>query len=101
MQQVEEDAIEASQSSCPPWSGIEHLIILGLGSIEKNAVPRYQLAMALLLAEELSQHRMPICAYDPVFTAVDKSVLLELTIQVLWPYQCFARQRPQTLDSDV
>lgn len=83
MQQAEEDAVEASSSSfCTSWDSIVELIILGVGSLEKAANSRYQLALALLIAEILEQRDIPIKVQDPVFSDLDKKVVEDLNIQV-------------------
>ncbi|KAK9836996.1 hypothetical protein WJX81_005405 [Elliptochloris bilobata] len=75
--------------SCGPgaaawrWEAAEALVVFGLGSLEGGPVPRYQLALALLLAARLPALRRPIEAYDPVFTELDRAVLADLEVQML------------------
>ena len=83
MQQVEEDALEATPSSCASWDSIQGVVILGLGSVERSLASRYQLALALLLAESFEGLTSPIKVRDPVLTELDKQVLNELKCQVI------------------
>ena len=65
------------------WSAVQRLVVLGLGSPEASPPARMQAAFALMLAQRLLpglQH--PVLACDPVFTAVDRSVLAGLGWQV-------------------
>ena len=43
----------ASWSPCWRWDAVEALVVFGLGSLEGGPAPRYQLALALLLAQRL------------------------------------------------
>jgi len=64
---------------------IEELVVYGLGTLEPGSVnPRYQLALALLLARHhATQLLRPILLYDPVFTAADRAFLKELGCDVI------------------
>ena len=64
------------------WEAVEQLVVYGLGSPEGSAVPRYQLAFALLLAAQLPGLAGPVLAFDPAFTDVDRQLLATLDIQV-------------------
>ena len=82
MQQAEEDAVEATPSSCATWDSVEEMIILGLGSVGNSITSRYQLALALLLAEELPQLQSSLSVRDPVLTELDKRLLGECHVKV-------------------
>lgn len=76
------EAVNASS-----WASISHMVILGLGSAEASRPARYQLALALLLAEELLPGlALPPKALDPVFSPTDKLLLQSYG----WKVQCFA-----------
>lgn len=92
MQQAEEDAVEASESSCEPWEAIREVVIMGLGSVENSAISRYQLALILLLAENLPQTQGHVQARDPVFTVLDKDVLRDCHCQVQLSLSGFLHQ---------
>ena len=51
------------------------MVILGLGSPTRSAVSRFQLALALVLAQHLRIDAEDIDLYDPVFTPVDVATL--------------------------
>ncbi len=59
------------------WDEVEEMVVYGLGSLEAGHVPRYQLALALLLADRLPKLQGPIQVFDPVFTEVDHQLLKE------------------------
>lgn len=59
------------------WSNVEEMVIYGLGSMEDDRAPRYQLAFALLLAGRLPGLRGPIQVFDPRFTELDCMLLRE------------------------
>lgn len=42
------------------WDTVKAMVVYGLGSLESGPVPRYQLALALLLAERLPALRGPV-----------------------------------------
>ena len=58
------------------------MVVYGLGSPEAALVPRYQLALALLLREQLPGLRQPVQAFDPVFSEVDRLLLASFGIEV-------------------
>ena len=51
------------------------MVILGLGSPTRSAVSRFQLALALVLAQHLRIDAEDVDLYDPVFTPVDVATL--------------------------
>lgn len=51
------------------------MVILGLGSPTLSAVSRFQLALALVLAEHLGLEEKDVDLYDPVFTPVDAETM--------------------------
>eukprot|EP00873_Tetraselmis_striata_P025583 jgi/Tetstr1/445847/TSEL_033487.t1 len=63
----------------------EQLVVYGLGSLEAgNVTPRYQLALATLLAQQhLPALRLPPQLYDPVFTRDDRELLHSLGCDVI------------------
>jgi hypothetical protein len=64
------------------WTRVEHMVIYGLGSMEAHHCPRYQLAFALLIAQQLPGLRGPVEVYDPVFSDVDCMLLEQLGLKV-------------------
>jgi hypothetical protein len=58
------------------------MVVYGLGSPEAALVPRYQLALALLLREQLPGLRAPVEAFDPVFSETDRQLLASFDIEV-------------------
>ncbi|BDA47586.1 probable protein SENSITIVITY TO RED LIGHT REDUCED 1 at N-terminal half [Coccomyxa sp. Obi] len=65
------------------WSKVEEMVIFGLGSMENDRNPRYQLAFALLLAGHLPGLQGPIQVFDPRFTELDRMFLREQGFLVL------------------
>lgn len=61
--------------------GVSALFVYGLGSVQGSRVSRYQLAMALLLAELLGSLTPHL--YDPAFTDLDTAILQQLNCQVI------------------
>ncbi len=57
------------------WSEVVEMVIYGLGSMEDQRGPRYQLAFALLLAGHLPGLQGPVQVYDPRFTELDRMLL--------------------------
>jgi hypothetical protein len=51
------------------------MVILGLGSPTRSAVSRFQLALALVLAQHLRIDAEDVDLYDPVFTRVDAETM--------------------------
>jgi hypothetical protein len=51
------------------------MVILGLGSPTLSAVSRFQLALALVLAERFGLEEQDVDLYDPVFTRVDAETM--------------------------
>ena len=68
-------------------NSVIHIICYGLGSVEENLSSRYQLALLLLLIEEVqlfNENKLNsklelglIEFYDPVFNSVDKQLLVD------------------------
>ena len=72
----------SSSSSSWSWGAFQEMVVFGLGSPEADAVPRCQLAFALLLRECMPGLRSPVQAFDPVFSPVDRLLLKSFDIQV-------------------
>ncbi|KAK9804296.1 hypothetical protein WJX72_005343 [[Myrmecia] bisecta] len=65
---------------------VQSLVVYGLGSLEVPGIgrtARYQLALALLLREQLAPACAPTQLYDPVFTEIDIKVLDALGCKVM------------------
>ena len=58
-----------------PTLRFSRMVILGLGSPTRSAVSRFQLALALVLAEHLAIDAKDVVLYDPAFTPVDVATL--------------------------
>jgi len=82
MQQAEEDSVEATPGNGATWDSIQTFLVIGLGSLEASQPARYQLALALLLAEGFDALKSPLQVHDPVLTELDKRILKDLDCQV-------------------
>lgn len=60
---------------------IPSIVCLGLGKISSCKTAQYQLGLLLLVIDKYRCSRTKV--YDPVFTNCDKSVLIELGLQVI------------------
>lgn len=98
MQQAEEDSVEATPSAGATWDSVQKLLVIGLGSLEASQPARYQLALALLLAEGFEACEDPLQVHDPVLTGLDKRILKDLDCQVLaTDEEAFIRVKQPTL----
>ncbi|GIL91359.1 hypothetical protein Vretimale_17714 [Volvox reticuliferus] len=66
------------------WHCMRSLVVYGLGSPHLSRVSRYQLALVLLLRDQiLSGLTSPVHLYDPAFDDVDRLALEQLGLQVV------------------
>ncbi|GFR51804.1 hypothetical protein Agub_g14263, partial [Astrephomene gubernaculifera] len=71
-------------SSSSAWSSVYDMVVYGLGSVHESRVSRYQLALVLLLRDQvLSGLRSAVQLYDPAFDQVDRLALQRLGLQAL------------------
>jgi hypothetical protein len=90
MQQAEEDSVEATPSGGATWDSIRKVIVIGVGSLEASQPARYQLALALLLAEGFEALQEAVQVHDPILTDLDKEILGEIKCQVRVSNSCIA-----------
>ena len=68
-----DDANDAARRRAFPRP--DAVVVLGLGSPSASLVSRYQLALALALAERFDVPRASVALYDPAFSPVDVALL--------------------------
>lgn len=75
-QQQDQDGTASQTTNASFWPRVLHMVVVGLGSAEASRPARHQLALALLLADEiLPGLASPPEAFDPVFSPVDELLL--------------------------
>lgn len=65
------------------WEHIEEIVVYGLGSPHESRTSRYQLALVCALQARAPRLRKPPLLFDPIFSEVDKGVLLALGMSVI------------------
>ncbi|GLI71431.1 hypothetical protein VaNZ11_016645 [Volvox africanus] len=66
------------------WHCVRSLVVYGLGSPHLSRVSRYQLALVLLLRDQVLRGlTSPVHLYDPAFDDVDRLALEQLGLQVV------------------
>lgn len=68
----------SSRGGAWAWERVQDMVCYGLGSLGSGLNPRYQLALARLLAKRLSGLAGPPEFFDPVFSCEDRAALQRL-----------------------